>query len=139
MSDTSAGSPGPFNPIWRPSSTQSSLIIPNLSNILDTLGALRWHSLHPGVHFHWLYCDGDHGAAAALIRFEPGARVPIHEHRGFEHILVLSGSQTDENGKLAKGGLMVHAPGTRHSIFSEEGCLALAIYEKRPDFDSPHE
>ena len=34
---------------------------------------------------------------------------------------------------------MVHAPGTRHSIFSEEGCLALAIYEKRPDFDSPHE
>jgi hypothetical protein len=33
--------------------------------------------------------------------------------------------------------LMVHAPGTRHSIVSQEGCLVLAIYEKRAQFLPP--
>src|SRR5260221_3673865 len=135
MSDPSAGSPAPMFPVLWPGSSQKSLVIASLGKILDTLGTSGWESLHPGVHFHWLYRDGEHGAAAAVIRFEPGARVPAHEHCGFEHIFVLQGSQTDENGKLNSGGLMVHAPGTRHSIFSEEGCLVLAIYEKRPEFD----
>jgi hypothetical protein len=26
--------------------------------------------------------------------------------------------------------LLIHAPGTRHSIASAEGCVVLAIYEK---------
>jgi len=75
--------------------------------------------------------------AAALIRFQPGAKVPLHEHLGFEHILVLAGSQSDENGPLEKGMLMIHPPGTRHRIVSAEGCLVLAIYEKAVAFFEP--
>jgi anti-sigma factor ChrR (cupin superfamily) len=95
---------------------------------------LPWQPLRPGVDIHWIYREGGDGAAAALIRFQPGGRVPLHEHRGHEHIFVLSGSQTDENGRLAAGSLMVNAPGTRHSIVSEEGCLVLAIYGRRVRF-----
>jgi hypothetical protein len=29
---------------------------------------------------------------------------------------------------------MIHSPGTRHSIVSYEGCIVLAIYEKRVRF-----
>ena len=119
--------------MW-PDSSRHSLVFQNLYNLLDSAGSLDWQQFHSGVHVHWLYRDGDQGPAAAFIRFEPGGRVPLHEHRGFEHILVLQGSQTDENGRLQVGGLKVHAPGTRHSIFSEEGCLVLAIYEKRARF-----
>jgi anti-sigma factor ChrR (cupin superfamily) len=91
---------------------------------------LNWEPMRPGVDIHWIYREEGEGAAAALIRFQAGGRVPLHEHRGHEHIFVLSGSQTDETGRLAAGTLMVNAPGTRHSIVSEEGCLVLAIYTR---------
>ena len=126
----------PHAAMW-PDSSRRSLMVQDLHKLLDSVGTLDWQILYPGVQIHWLYRDGDHGPAAAFIRFEPGGRVPLHEHRGFEHIVVLEGSQTDENGKLPTGGLMVHAPGTRHSIVSEDGCLVLAIYEKRAHFLTP--
>ena len=67
-------------------------------------------------------------------KYQPGGRISLHEHVGFEHILVLSGSQVDENGRLETGSLMVHKPGTSHSIVSEEGCIVLAVYQKRVTF-----
>jgi len=113
---------------------QGSLIFPNLCEHAALQNGLAWEPFHPGVDIHWLYRDDDQGHSAALIRFQPGASVPLHEHRGFEHIFILSGSQSDGNGRLNAGGLMVHRPGTRHSIMSEEGCLVLAIYEKPAQF-----
>jgi anti-sigma factor ChrR (cupin superfamily) len=95
---------------------------------------VEWIPFHPGVDIRWLYREDDHGPSAALIRFQPGASVPLHEHRGYEHIYILSGSQSDGSGLLAAGSLMVHPPGTRHRIDSQEGCLVLAIYEKPAQF-----
>ena len=60
----------------------------------------------------------------------PRRMVPLHEHIGYEHILVLSGSQRDQNGTATAGTLTINAPGTRHSVVSEAGCIVLAIYEK---------
>ena len=34
----------------------------------------------------------------AILRYEPGARVPRHRHAGLETIMVLEGTQSDENG-----------------------------------------
>jgi anti-sigma factor ChrR (cupin superfamily) len=138
MPNSSVGSEAPLpSALMWPDSSRRSLVLTNLHKLLDSSPALDWQVLYPGVNIHWLYRDGDQGSAAAFIRFDPGGRVPLHEHRGFEHIFVLEGSQTDENGRLPTGGLMVHAPGTRHSIVSEEGCLVLAIYEKRALFLAP--
>ena len=92
-------------------------------------GDFAFEPYFPGIEIHRLYGDGVEGASAALIRFQPGARVPLHEHTGYEHILVLSGSQRDESGTSAKGTLVVNAPGTRHRVVSDEGCIVLAIYE----------
>ncbi len=119
--------------LW-PKHNERSLLFENLQHSFKQAKALRWRPLFPLVDVHWFYRCDEHGPAAGLIRFQPGGRVPLHEHCGFEHIYVLSGSQTDENGRLPAGGFMVHAPGTRHSILSEEGCLVLAIYEKRARF-----
>ena len=95
---------------------------------------MRWEPFLEGVDRHWIYRADENGPAAVLIRFQPGARVPLHEHTGYEHILVLSGSQTDKNGTLRAGSFIINLPGTRHSVVSEEGCLVLAIYEKRVRF-----
>jgi anti-sigma factor ChrR (cupin superfamily) len=121
----------PAVPAW-PQQPPGSLVFPNLIQLAEDQGG--WQPFHPGVEIHWLYREGDQGSSAALIRFQPGASVPLHEHRGFEHIYILRGSQSDGPGSSKAGSLMVHRPGTRHSIASEEGCLVLAIYEKPAQF-----
>ena len=113
------------------------MILPGLLDGDWNSAAWDWQPFQPGVAIHWLYRNGEEGSAAALIRFQPAGRVPLHEHRGYEHILVLQGSQTDEDGLLTAGSLKVNPPGTRHSIVSEEGCVVLAIYEKRVRLMSP--
>ena len=91
---------------------------------------LPWKSFGHGVEIHRLYGDGKTGPTAALLRFQPGGRVPLHEHVGYEHIFVLAGSQVDENTRADAGMLIVNPPGTSHSVLSESGCIVLAIYEK---------
>ncbi|MEZ5933664.1 MAG: cupin domain-containing protein [Alphaproteobacteria bacterium] len=83
-----------------------------------------------GIEIHRLYGDGREGPAAAILRYAPGGAAPLHEHTGYEHILVLEGSQEDEFGRYEEGALVVNAPGTRHSVRSPEGCVALLIWEK---------
>lgn len=91
---------------------------------------LAWEPFRPGIRVHWLYRGGDDGPAAALLRYEPGAGVPLHEHVGWEHILVLTGAQSDGTVRHGEGALMISAPGTRHAIRSEEGCVVLAIWHR---------
>lgn len=91
---------------------------------------LPWRPFKEGVDIYRLYGDGETGPTAALLRFRAGGRVPLHEHTGYEHIFVLSGSQVDENSRADTGMLIINPPGTSHSILSEAGCIVLAIYEK---------
>ena len=95
---------------------------------------LPWKPFQPGVDIYRLYEDEVSGANAALLRFQPGGRVPLHEHTGYEHIFMLSGSQVDENSEAQTGSLIINPPGTSHSILSKTGCIVLAIYEKPVKF-----
>ena len=95
---------------------------------------LPWKPFKNGVDIYRLYGDGQSGPTAALLRFQAGGRVPLHEHMGWEHIFVLSGSQVDENCRAETGMLLINPPGTSHSILSEEGCIVLAIYERPVKF-----
>jgi anti-sigma factor ChrR (cupin superfamily) len=92
--------------------------------------SLTWERLREGVEVSWLYRNGAHGPAAAYLRYAPGAGVPHHLHAGYEHVFVLSGSQSDKNGLHRAGTLVVNPPGTSHAVLSEEGCLVLIIWER---------
>jgi anti-sigma factor ChrR (cupin superfamily) len=112
-----------------------------IANLLGHAHELRttddWQPFRPGVTAHWLYEEGGNGPAAVLLRYEPGARVALHEHLGYEHMLVLEGDQYDEDGSYPAGSFVIHPPGTRHSPGSVGGCVALLIYEKRVRFVDP--
>jgi anti-sigma factor ChrR (cupin superfamily) len=97
---------------------------------------IPWKAFHEGVEIHRLYGDGVNGPSAALLRFAPGGRIPFHLHIGYEHIMVLQGSQEDEHGHICAGGLRIHPPGSSHSVASQGGCIVLAIYEKPVSFES---
>jgi anti-sigma factor ChrR (cupin superfamily) len=93
-----------------------------------------WEPFREGVTAQWLYEEEGEGARAVLLRYEPGARVAVHEHVGYEHLLILDGDQYDEDGSYPTGTFVVHPPGTRHSPGSRTGCVALLIYEKAVRF-----
>ena len=52
------------------------LILKDLLNIALTQDELPWEPFRPGVDIYRLYGDGQEGAAAALLRYQPGASVP---------------------------------------------------------------
>jgi anti-sigma factor ChrR (cupin superfamily) len=91
---------------------------------------IAWEPYKKGVDIFRLYGDGIAGPTAALVRYREHGEVPLHEHQGYEHILVLSGSQRDENGISKAGTFVINTPGTRHEVHSDAGCIVLAIYEK---------
>jgi anti-sigma factor ChrR (cupin superfamily) len=91
---------------------------------------IAWQAFRPGVRIHWLYRTGEKGPAAALLRYDAGAAVPRHEYPGWEHVFVLSGSQSDGVTRYGEGALTISAPGTRHAIRSDEGCVVLAIWNR---------
>jgi anti-sigma factor ChrR (cupin superfamily) len=94
-----------------------------------SLLARQWETFRKGIEIHWIYKTPG-GASAALLKYAPGARLGRHIHAGYEHIFVLRGSQTDENGQHERGTLLIHGPGTTHSIHSDPGCIVLAVWEK---------
>jgi anti-sigma factor ChrR (cupin superfamily) len=96
----------------------------------------RWEPFRAGIDISRLYGDGETGAAAAFLRYQPGASVALHRHVGYEHILVLAGSQTDHNGVYRAGSLVINPPGSQHRVVSEDGCLVLVIWEQPVVFAS---
>ncbi|MBW4678596.1 MAG: cupin domain-containing protein [Microcoleus vaginatus WJT46-NPBG5] len=109
---------------------EPALILKDLINIASRQDELPWQPFRPGVDIYRLYGNGEQGSAAALLRYQPEASVPRHQHTGFEHIFVISGSQTDGNGEHQAGTLVINSPGTQHSVKSQAGCIVLAIWEK---------
>jgi anti-sigma factor ChrR (cupin superfamily) len=87
-----------------------------------------WQPFRDGVDIFPLYGDRGHGAAAALLRYGAGTRVPRHRHSGWEHILVLTGSQADESAEYGPGTLVLNHPESTHSVVSRSGCVVLAIW-----------
>ncbi|MDB5357921.1 MAG: anti-ECFsigma factor, ChrR [Phycisphaerales bacterium] len=90
---------------------------------------LQWEKFREGIDIHRLYSNAQ-GPSAALLRYAPGASLPRHEHAGYEHILILRGSQEDDSGHHETGTLLIHPPGTAHAITSTAGCIVLAVWEK---------
>jgi anti-sigma factor ChrR (cupin superfamily) len=107
-----------------------TFILKDLPNIATWQNNLPWQPFRDGVEIYRLYGDNTSGPAAALLRYEPGASVPMHAHTGFEHIYVLTGSQTDQNGEHQAGTFVINPPNSNHSVVSQAGCIVLVIWEK---------
>lgn len=111
------------------------MIFEGLMNIEERQEELDWKKFKEGIEIYPIYEEKDNGMSAALLRYRQGASAPMHIHRGFEHILVLSGSQTDGTRIYTKGMLIISDPGSSHAIVSETGCIVLAIWQKPVDFN----
>ena len=114
--------------------------LPNLFQIADWSDRIAWRPFQDGVDICRLHGDGRTGPTTALIRFRQASKIPLHQHTGAEHILILAGSQRDQNTSAAAGTLMINPAGSAHSVVGEAGCIVLAIYERPVEFlqDAPY-
>jgi quercetin dioxygenase-like cupin family protein len=64
-------------------------------------------------------------APTILLRFDPGATYPAHNHPGGEEIFVLEGDLTLGKDHLAAGDYLYTAPDNKHAVRSDKGCIVL--------------
>jgi anti-sigma factor ChrR (cupin superfamily) len=101
-------------------------------------GQLKWTSyIQPGragVDVEWLYTGdetGPDGAEAYIAHFRPGSHGDLHEHLGYEVLLILEGELHNDNGdRYPAGTLFVEQPTSVHQVSSPSGCIALVVREK---------
>jgi anti-sigma factor ChrR (cupin superfamily) len=113
----------------------AALVFENVLKTISLEGDLKWEPLREGLEIARIY-QSPGGAAMGFVRFAPGAVLPRHWHEGYEHILVLRGSQQDDYGDHREGALLVHPPGTTHRVTSRNGCVVLAYWEKPVRFSN---
>ncbi|MEM8837739.1 MAG: cupin domain-containing protein [Pseudomonadota bacterium] len=105
---------------------------PRIENLVNEgWEALPFEPFREGIEICTLV-EGE--PSVAVLRYEPGARVPRHRHTGLETILVLAGMQSDEAGNYAAGTFVANPVGSEHSVWSEDGCVVLIQWEKPVEF-----
>jgi anti-sigma factor ChrR (cupin superfamily) len=87
-----------------------------------------------GCEMKSLLFDPKSGMATALMRMAPGAELPDHEHALIEQTYVLEGTLVDKEGpdagtEVGPGEFVWRPAGSRHSAWSPNGCLTLAMFQ----------
>ena len=96
---------------------------------------MPWQKLRfPGCEMKTLLFDAKTGIATMLIRMEPGAALPDHEHVLIEQTYVLEGSLVDKEGpdagiEVGPGEFVWRPAGSRHVAWSPKGGLFLAMFQ----------
>ena len=74
------------------------------------------------------------GIATLLMKFDPGAVLPDHEHVLVEQTYVISGKLVDKEGAaegltVGPGEFVWREPGSRHAATTPEGGLMIAMFQ----------
>ncbi len=103
---------------------------PGGSTYVDPAGIEWGPSQFPGIAIKVLYEDKAAGEMTCLLKWEPGATLPMHKHPAIEQSFVLEGSFYDHDGICRAGQYVWRKPGSFHETHSDEGAVILAIYRK---------
>ena len=76
-----------------------------------------------GVEVISLYGEDGHSESMRFVRYAPETRFVEDAHPGGEEVFVVDGVIEDENGRYPKGTWFRYPAGSRHTPFSDEGCL----------------
>ena len=88
----------------------------------------------PGGEIKPLLFDAKSGLATMLVRMQPGAVLPDHEHVRIEQTYVLEGRLVDKEGaaeglSVGPGEFVWREAGSRHVAWTPEGGLMLAMFQ----------
>jgi quercetin dioxygenase-like cupin family protein len=90
-----------------------------------------WQSTKvPGVWVRPLRRNAETGESTALVRFDPGARFPAHNHPAGEEVFVLEGDVLIGPDRLTAGDYLYTPPDGKHAASSQGGCIFLVTLPK---------
>lgn len=84
----------------------------------------RWD----GIRMKVLLEDKEKGLLTALMEWDPGTQLPLHEHVRIEQTYVLRGALADEEGVATAGNFVWRPAGSRHVASAPDGALILAFF-----------
>ena len=106
----------------------------NISNYLIRHNQKEWLPLIENeIHYKgiWvkslLYNEEKGRSTTILLKFEPGASYPYHNHPAGEEIFVLNGEAILENTTICEGDYLYTPPNFKHSVRSKTGCTLLFV------------
>ena len=85
-----------------------------------------------GMSWHKISYEKEKGQGSYILKMEPGAKSIPHEHVSYEEFYMLDGELIDVDGKVfKKGDFISFEPRSKHSSFTEKGCLILVFMRSR--------
>jgi quercetin dioxygenase-like cupin family protein len=79
-----------------------------------------------GIYVKSLLFDSDtKRSPTILLKFEPGAAYPLHNHPGGEEIFVLEGDIKLGKDELLAGDYLFTAKNNKHRVSTTKGCVVL--------------
>jgi anti-sigma factor ChrR (cupin superfamily) len=118
---------------FTPNARNHDALSPSASRVVHA-NEMPWEPInYPGVYVKTLMIDKQSGQLTVLLKMDPGAELPDHEHALMEQTYVLEGRLVDKEGQevgLSVGpGEFVYRPaGSRHAAYTPEGGLMLAVF-----------
>ena len=108
---------------------------PSPPSVYLKVGEMPWEETKfPGIRMKVLYAEPDSGMSTILFKLEPGAEIPLHEHRAVEQTYVLEGRFVDDEGEALPGEFVWRPAGNTHVARAPEGALLLGIFLKPNHF-----
>ena len=105
-----------------------------INNYIVRNGQKEWQLLiEKGVHYPGIsvislrYDEAKQRSTTILLKFEPGATYPYHNHPGGEEIFVLSGEAILENLTVSEGDYLYTPLNFKHSVTTKTGCILLFV------------
>src|SRR5262245_31109800 len=93
--------------------------------------ASGWKPLRvPGISIKLLRNDKESGEATFLLRFEPGAAFPAHDHPAGEQVFVVEGDVRIGRERLTAGDYLYTPPLGIHAVSTERGCVLFVTLPK---------
>jgi anti-sigma factor ChrR (cupin superfamily) len=106
-----------------------------LASRLVKANDMQWEPIRfPGCYIKTLMVDRESGLLTVLLKMDPGAELPDHEHVLIEQTYVLEGELVDKEGPepgltCGPGEFVWRPAGSRHSAWTPRGGLMLAVFQ----------
>lgn len=121
-------------PAVTPRLAQHAQLDPLASRYVN-VAEIPWEATRfPGIFQKVLIEDKESGLFTVLMRMEPGATLPLHEHTRIEQTFVLEGSLKDDQGEATAGNFVWRPAGSRHTAWAPNGALLLGYFLKPNQF-----
>jgi anti-sigma factor ChrR (cupin superfamily) len=119
---------------FTPKATNHQNLGPLASRVVHA-NEMDWEPIrYPGCYVKTLMVDPKNGLLTVLLKMDPGAKLPDHEHTLMEQTYMLEGRLVDlegpEKGLEVGPGEFVYRPsGSRHAAWTPEGGLMVAVFQ----------